>query len=571
MHIGLRLVDLLVDAGIRTTFGVPGGQTSPLYHGMAVRRDVIRHVLMRDERSAVFAADAYARTTGRAGVCDATVGPGATNLVSGLVEARSSSIPVIAIVADIPRSWEHRRHLGSASQGFEQRDFLAPCVKWFGHVSIPEALDDVVAHAMRVATSNRPGPVVVEIPDDVFSAESTDCRRPPVDARFPRLRSAPDPGAVRAAAQAITRSRKVLVLLGGGAAISGAGSEARALVERLDVPFVTTISGKGVIEETHPRCAGISGSFGVPLANDLLAEADCVIVAGAKLGQAATLGWEVPRRGATVVHLDVDAEEIGRNALSLGLHGDAALGLRALLDALPPEAGRGSDWDLAEITRRATEWWEDAPSYARPRDEDAIKPQDLVRLLGERLGGDDLLVTDASLSSGWAGTRWRTRHPGRRILAPRGVAGLGWGLPAATGAAFGLSDIDSPGRVVCLAGDGGWGYSLTEIETLARFAMPVVSIILNNSVLGWNKHVVQRRYGDQYVSQDFLEVDYAGAARALGAEAIRVTRLDDIAAALDVALAVRTKPSVVEVVTSEFETPVIKPMSGAATGAPSTY
>lgn len=570
MHVGLRLVDLLVDAGIRTAFGVPGGQTSPLYHGMAVRRDAIRHVLMRDERSAVFAADAYARTTGRAGACDATVGPGATNLVSGLVEARSSSIPLLAIVADIPRSWEHRRHLGSASQGFAQREFLAPCVKWFGHVSVPEAVDDVVSHALRVATSNRPGPVVVEIPDDVFSSEMADGPRPPVDARYPRLRSAPEPAVVRDAAQTIARSRKVLVLFGGGAAISGAGAEGRALVERLGVPFATTISGKGVIEETHPLCAGISGSFGVPLANDLLDEADCVIVVGAKLGQAATLGWEVPRPGATVVHLDVDAEEIGRNTPSLGMHGDAALGLRALLEALP-ESGHESDWDLALIARRSADWWENQPSYARARDGDAVKPQDVVRELGKHLGPADMVVTDASLSSGWAGTRWRTEHAGRRILAPRGVAGLGWGLPAAVGAAFGLADTGSPGRVVCLAGDGGWGYSLTEVETLARFGVPVVSVVLNNSVLGWNKHVVQRRYGDEHVSQDFSQVNYAGAAACLGAHGRRVERIEDLAEALDVAMAVRDRPSVVEVVSSEFETPVIKPMSGGSGSPRSAY
>ncbi|MGY1917042.1 thiamine pyrophosphate-binding protein [Blastococcus sp. SYSU DS0973] len=570
MHVGQRVVDLLVEAGIRSAFGVPGGQTSPLYHGMAIRRDAIRHVLMRDERSAVFAADAYARTTGRAGACDATVGPGATNLVSGLVEARSSSIPLIAVVADIPRAWEHRRHLGSASQGFEQRSFLEPCVKWFGHVGVPEAIDDVVGQALRVATSNRPGPVVVEIPDDVFSADAVEAPLPPVDARYPRFRSAPDPDAVREAAAVIGRSRRPMLLLGGGAQIAGAGPEARALVERLRAPFSTTISGKGLIEETHPLAMGISGSFGVPVANDLLAESDCLIVVGAKLGQAATLGWDLPAPGAAVVHLDVDADEIGRNSPALGLHGDAALGLRALLDALST-AELSFDWDIDGLTRGATDWWEAEHVLARPREGDAVKPQDVVGLIGERLTEPDLVVTDASLSSGWMGSGWRVEHPGRRILAPRGVAGLGWGLPAAVGAAFGLTDVGSEGRVVCLAGDGGWGYSLTEVETLARFEMPVVSVVLNNSVLGWNKHVVQRRYAGDYVSQDFGDVDYAAAASSLGAHAVRVDRIEDVGAALDEAFAVQGRPSVVEIVSSEYETPVIKPMSGQSAPARASY
>jgi acetolactate synthase-1/2/3 large subunit len=344
----------------------------------------------------------------------------------------------------------------------------------------------------------------------------------------------------------------------------------RALVERLGVPFATTISGKGLIEETHPLATGISGSFGVPVANELLAEADCVIVVGAKLGQAATLGWDLPSPGATVVHLDVDAEEIGRNSPGLALHGDAALGAQALVEGLRGREG-SFDWDLDAVSRRVQAWWADPPVYARPPEGDAVKPQDVVRLMGERLERDDLVVTDASLSSGWAGSGWRTAAPGRRLLAPRGVAGLGWGLPAAIGAAFGLRDVGSPGRVVCLAGDGGWGYSLTEIETLARFGMPVVSVVLNNSVLGWNKHVLQRRYPGAFVSQDFSDVDYAAAAASLGAHALRVDRIEDVAAALDEALAVRDRPAVVEVISSEFETPVIKPMSGQSTGPRSSY
>lgn len=567
--VGERLVERLIAYGVVRVFGVPGGQTAPFYHGLALHRGEIEHVLMRDERSAVFAADAYARVSGRIGVCDATVGPGATNLVSGLVEAYSSSIPVLAVVADIPRAWAHRRHLGSASQGFEQRDFLAPCVKWFGRVETPEQLDDVLDNCIRVATSNRPGPVVIEVPDDVFSAPASAAPHPEgLDCRFPRLRFAPDPAAVEVAAEAVSAAARPLILAGGGVHISGACEEVGALARGFGLPVATTISGKSALAETDPLALGLAGAFGSPLVNEVLAEADCVIAVGCKLGQAATSGWEVPGADATIVHVDVDAEEIGRNfPRTVALQSDARLGLRELREAL--EAGTfAAAWDLDGLAARVDRAWaEDA--YKAPLAGDLIKPQQAMRELSARLGDDDMIVTDASLSSGWAASRWRTGAPGRHVIAPRGVAGLGWGLPAAVGVAFARRDRGDTGRVVCLAGDGGWGYSFGELETLARFEIALPSVLLNNSTLAWNKHVALRRYPDALISQEFTEVDWTRTSEGLGAWAERVSEAEGIGAALDRALAVEGRPAVVELLSSEHETPVLKSMSGAApAGAP---
>lgn len=563
MDVGERLVSLMIGAGIKTGFGCPGGQTAPYYHGMAVNTEDFTHVLMRDERSASFAADAYARLNGVVAACDATVGPGATNLVSGLVEAKAASIPMVCVIADIPRAWEHRRRLGNAAQGADQRAFLEPCVKWYGRVEVPEALEDVFAQALRVATTGRPGPVLIEIPDDVFSAavEATEIIGDMSLAAFPRSRSVPAPNDIEAAVAALATAKKPAILVGGGAHLSGAGAQVRELVEKLNIPIGTTISGKGVVSEFDPRAVGIIGSFGIPLANEVLGTADVVLVLGSKLGQAATVGYDVPAADATVIHLDLDAEEIGRNwKKSVPLVGDVKLGIEALLAA--GVAAPASEWDIDQIARTAQAWWTDEPEFKSSRDDDKVKPQDIVRSIGEHLAEDDLIVTDASLSSGWIGTRWRVDHPGRRLLAPRGVAPLGWGLPAAIGTVFALRDSGSSGRVVCLAGDGGWGYSLNEIEVLTRFRMPVVSIVLNNEVLGWNKHVALRRYPDAWVSQDFSAVDYAACAAGLGAQTWRVSTIEEFDAALVEALAVTDKPTVIEVLSSPFETPVIKSMSG---------
>ncbi|MCP9982783.1 thiamine pyrophosphate-binding protein [Actinomadura madurae] len=564
MHVGERLAALLVNAGVRRVFGVPGGQTTPLYHGIAGQHGVISHTLMRDERSAAFAADAYARMSGRVGVCDATVGPGVSNLVSGLLEAYTSSVPMLAIIADIPRHWETRRRFGSASQGFEQRSYLEPCVKYYGRVELPENLDGLLAAALRIATSGRPGPVVLEIPDDVFSADYPEPPHgssavTPLSTVYPQSRTSPDPAAVEGAVELLRHSRKPLLLAGGGALSAGAGDEVRRLAERLGALVATTLNGKGVLSEHHPLAVGPAGTFGLPLVNELLAEADCVVFIGTKAAQGATLNWTLPPPGTPIVHLDLDATEIGRNfPQSLGLECDAKLGARALADALP-ERGPG-DWELERVRRLAEEWWRGTPGDGVDG-HGAVKPQAVMRTLSAVMGPDDVLVTDASLSSGWGAAHWRAPRAGRAFVAPRGLAGLGWGLPAAIGSALALRDAGSAARVYCVAGDGGWAYSQSELETLARLRLPVVATVLNNSVLAWTRHSAAQRYpGSEPISQDFTDVDFAAAAVAMGTLAHRCTTPDQFAEAATKAAADHTgAPVVLEVISSKTETPVLKP------------
>ena len=566
MHVGQQLVDQLIGYGVVRVFGCPGGQTLPLYNAIARSVPRIEHVLARDERSAVFEADAYARATGTVGVCDATVGPGASNLVSGLVEAYCSSVPVLAIVPDIARSWEHRRHLGSASQGFEQRRFLEGCVKWYGRVETPEMLAEMLRTALRIATGGRPGPVVLEIPEDVFSGEAAEPAVQPDSsiARFPQFRSGPDPEAVRAAAGRLSAAERPMIVAGGGALIADAGEAVLALATRLGCPVATTVTGKGLVPENHALAVGTAGTFGVPAANDLLAEADAVVFIGSKAGQGTTMGWNVPAQETLVVHIDVDPDEIGRNYRNtIGIVADARLGTEALLAALgdtAPGTGLDSGWDLAAIAERQRAWWTGPIEYKQPPVDGVCMPQDVVRAIRDATPGGAPLVTDASLSSGWGATRWQVREPGRKFLAPRGLAGLGWGLPAAVGVALAARDRGAAHKVVCLAGDGGWAYSMAEIETAARFQLPIVTVLLNNSVLGWIKHTAASRYPDEMVSERFLTVDFAAVARGLGAVSGRVSDLKGFAKAFGEAMADPiNRPWVIEVTSSEFETPVVRP------------
>jgi acetolactate synthase-1/2/3 large subunit len=522
--LGDRLARVLLAGGIEAAFGVPGGQTLPFY--AATQKHGLRHVMMRDERAAACAADAYARISGRVGVCDATVGPGVTNLVSGLAEAFASSIPVLAIIADVPTDWGHLRRRSVASQAMDQQALLAPVSKWIARVERSSVFDEMLDQALRVATSGRPGPVVLEIPDDVFQEPVQETRRIEREAfSYPRLRAAPAEDVLERAAELIARARRPLLLCGGGVPISGACAEVAQLAEASGIPVATTLNGKGSIDERHPLSAGVVGVFGNVRGGRALHLADLVIALGSKLDQLSTFNWRLPRPDQKLVHIDVDAEEIGRSIpVELGVVADARSAAVQLAERLK---GRSLALESG--------WLEGVSATGQPGtapDDPHIAPERVVQQISDLLGPEDLLLCDASLASGWGAQHFRVKRPGRGFIAPRGLAGIGWAGGAAIGAHLG----GAPGqRLVCLAGDGGWAYSLSEIETAVRHALPITYVVLNNSSLGWIRHTQQHKGMPD--TADFGNVDFAGVARAMGAQAESVTREDEIQPALVRALA----------------------------------
>ena len=553
MQVGERLADLLVEYGVEYVFGVPGGQTLALYEGIKNSKGKIRHILTRDERTAIYAADAHARQTGRTGVCDATVGPGAANLPSGLAEAYASSIPLVAIIADVPRGWEHLKERGSASQGMYQLDMFKSITKWQGVVYEPEALDDIVDTCFRIANSGRPGPVVLCIPDDVFNQEVPEHSKKQRNRKklSPWYRTTAYWEDIQKAATLISQSTRTAVFVGGGAHLSGAYEEIKTLAEKLMAPVATTITGKGAIEEVHPLAVGVAGSMGRKEANEALQQADTVIVIGSKLGQVATMQWTLPTPDTKVIHIELDGEEVERiRSVDVALIGDAKATLEALLIALDGLTLPKSQWDQERLTSW-TAWKQEKPAQL---EESPASPRDVVRALNEYVQADDVIVCDASLSSGWAATTAVLQKAGRHYQAPRGLAGLGWGAPAAIGAAFGLQQGQ---QVICLAGDGGWAYSMQEIETMARFELPIVNVVINNHTLGWVKHVEKVRFKEDYISTDFSQVDYAKAAEALGARAYRASNISEFIACLEEAGRV-SGPVLIEVQVNETESPVLR-------------
>ena len=546
-HGGDVLVEMLIGYGVPVVFGLAGGQTLPLYDAIRSRTPRIKHIPMRDERNAAYAADGYARISGRVGVCDATVGPGAIKLTSGLAEAYNSSIPIVALVSDMQSDWLAVRYRGGGNQLVDQMSVLAPLCKWTGRLPAPHKLPELVQRAFQISTSNRPGPVTIELPEDMFKAtydEATD----EVDARYgsaPAHRFAPDPESVRAAIGLVQSATHPVMIVGGGARLSNAGEQATALAEGLAVPVATTLSGKGVIPENHPLSLGVVGLLGgSSVARAFVEEADVILAVGFKFGQNPTFKWTLPKQGQRIIHLDIDGAEIGKVfPAEVGLVADAREGLSALRAAC--ETFRSMDGVAKQIAEQKKKWHEQIESEAS--ESKPIKPQQVSLLLNELCGNDTILVCDASFASGWGG-RYYEAHGNRRAIFPRGMAGLGWGLPAA----FGAQVARPKSKVVVLAGDGAMTYSLGELATLAQQGMNITVVVMNNSAMGWIKWEQAVFWEGKFVSTDLSDVNFAMVAQGMGLNGVNVSEPRDLRAALAQALK-SDSPTLVDVRTSVSE------------------
>ncbi len=551
-HGGDVLVEMLMGYGVPVVFGLAGGQTLPLYDALRSRAPRIRHVPMRDERNAAYAADGYARLSGRVGVCDATVGPGAIKLTSGLAEAFNSSIPLVALVSDMPSDWLAARYRGGGNQLVDQMAVLAPLCKWTGRLPAPHKLPELVQRAFQMAASGRPGPVAIELPEDLFKA-THDGVAPAVDARFgavPPHRPAPDPDSVRAAVVLLEAAARTVMIVGGGARLSDAGAEVAALAERLALPVATTLSGKGLLPEVHPLALGVLGALGgTTAARKFVEDADVLLAVGFKFGQNPTFKWTLPKPGQRVIQLDIDGAEIGKVfPVEVGMVADARTGLAALCAAC--RLSHSPEPVAAQVATLRAAWRAqiaEEASEVKP-----IRPQRVAALLNNLCGPETVLVCDASFASGWGGVYFEIRE-NRRAIFPRGMAGLGWGLPAAIGA-----QVARPkSKVVVLAGDGAMTYSLGELATLAQQGLKVTVVVLNNSTMGWIKWEQAVFWEGKFLSTDLSDVDFAAVARGLGCAGAQVSDPADLHDALAQALAA-DGPALVDVRTAVAEAAVPK-------------
>ncbi|TMD30468.1 MAG: thiamine pyrophosphate-binding protein [Chloroflexi bacterium] len=555
-HGGDLVAELLMRYGVTHVFGQPGGQTAALYDGIAKRGPGLRHILVRDERSAAYAADAFARLTGRPGICDVTVGPGTTKLSDGLLESHNASVPVIALVGELPRDWAPYREMGVASQGFDQVRFLSSVTKSTLQVPTAAALPQMLRSAFRIATSARPGPVALVVPHDVLDAEwqaaDADLEADDRYTQAPAYRPVASADTVAAAADLLRQARRPLIVAGGGVLASRATTELKNLAERLDAVVVTSFSGKGSVDETGPSSAGVLNPLGTTDSLELFRRADVVLWCGCKVGQNTSHNWSLPLADQATIHLDVDPAELGRTFRpTVALNGDARATLEALLVIL--KDGARPEWrrEAAKAKKLA------AADRAEPESSDAVPilPARVMHELAARIGPDDVVVSDASFSAGWIASHVPARTAGRDFLFARGQGGLGYAVPAAIGAAAARPES----RVITVSGDGGFSYAIGELATHALHGLRTVNIVLNNGTLAWLA-IWQRLFFEGLRQSVDLEGEaggpnFAQVATGLGCEGIRVEQPGDLGDSLDAAFAA-TRPVVVDVRTDPMATPV---------------
>jgi len=536
------LYRILRGYGVRYLFGMDSPES--LYQ--EIDRDVIRPLTVRDERSGAHMADGYARVSFRPGVCTAIHGPGVTNLVSGLAEAYASCVPVVGIVSAV-----NSELIGKNSiQEIDQVSVLKPITKWVTCVDDPDRVPDLARKAFRVATTGKPGPVVLNLTYNALEKE-TDAQIfvEPEYASVPAIRVNPDPKRVAEAADLLTKAERPCLVAGGGVIQSSAWDELTSLAELLVAPVATTMMGKAAIPDNHYLCVGVMGTYtsGTTgrgrVANKIVQESDVVLLVGTKTDQVDTMDWSLPRAESKIIQVDIDPDEIGRNFRTVvGIVGDAKLALQQLTRVIE-EKKEGSLKEpprLSEIDRLLKEW-RDAVAPGTNSEDVPINPQRVMKELRDFVDSNTIVGTDASYSSLWVLSHIDFPLSGRCFVSPRGLAGIGSGFPMALGAKLAAPDK----RVICVVGDGAFAYSYHELETAARYEIPVITIVLNNKCLAFQKHYEQVFYGKS-VECDFLDVNYGKVATELKCYGTRVERPSEIKDALKAAID-SGQPSVIDV------------------------
>ena len=506
----------------------------------------IRLVTCRQEGGAAFMAEAYGKLTGRPGVLLVTRGPGACNASIGIHTAFQDSTPMLVLVGQVSRHQIDRE----AFQEVDFRKMFAPLAKWVAQIEMAERIPELINQGFQVATSGRPGPVLLDVPEDVahgvhdFAPEAFVIDESTLKAPARRIRPARED--IERAARLIAGAKRPLLLTGGGIHLSEAWEALTRFAEAQSIPVAHTMSGKGGIACANPLNVGLFGRYS-RIANELIEAADCLIVAGCKLGEIATKRFVLPPPHIPVIHLDIVAEEIGRCiAAEIALWGDARAGLEDLAATLSDssKAARATRADYAaEIAPRMKAWEEDAA----PRLNSSDRPVHMARLcreLNKTLPPDSILVADGGFAGHWTGLLYDTKIAGRHFIPDRGFASIGYGLPGGMGACFAAPDRS----VVAISGDGGFNMMLGELETARRAGLGLTVIVVNNAASGYVKALQHAMMGGRYQSADLVEMNYAAIARAMGCGGIRVEDPESLSDALRRGMEERDRPTVIDVV-----------------------
>ena len=512
------VIGCLKEQGVDTVFGYPGGAILNVYDELYKHRDEIRHILTSHEQGAAHAADGYARATGKVGVCLATSGPGATNLVTGIATAYMDSIPVVAITCNVGVPL-----LGKDS--FQEIDIAGvtmPITKYSFIVKDVNQLADTIRKAFRIAKMGRPGPVLIDIPKDVTAKKAEYEKENPgvYNREFTHI----DEKEVAAAAEMIQASEKPFIFVGGGAILSGASKELKEFVEKTDAPVTDSLMGKGAFPGTDPRYTGMLGMHGTKASNYGVSECDLLVVVGARFSDRVTGNTATFAKNAKILQIDIDPAEMNKNIIiDQGVVGDIKAVLRKLNEVLPQQ-------DHAEWMKKIQDYKE---KYPLKYHEGVLTGPFVVEEIYRQTKGDAIITTEVGQHQMWAAQYFKYTKP-RTLLTSGGLGTMGYGLGAAIGAKTGCPDK----TVINVAGDGCFRMNMNELATAVRHEVPVIEVVINNHVLGMVRQWQDLFYDERYSATVLRDaVDYVKLAEAMGAEGMRATTQEEFREAFAKALA----------------------------------
>ena len=520
------VIECLKEQGVDTVFGYPGGAILNVYDELYKHRDEIRHILTSHEQGASHAADGYARATGKVGVCLATSGPGATNLVTGIATAYMDSIPIVAITCNVGVSL-----LGKDSfQEIDITGITLPITKYNFIVKDVSDLADTIRKAFRIAKSGRPGPVLIDIPKDVTAnvteyeykeAEQPACAEVQISREE-----------LESALSMIRASRRPVVFVGGGAVLSDASDELFEFVEKVDAPVTDTLMGKGAFPGTDPRYTGMLGMHGTKASNYSVSECDLLIVVGARFSDRVTGNTETFAKNAKILQIDIDPAEMNKNIIiTQGIEGDIKNVLKLLNENLDQQEHR-------EWLEKVEDYKEKYPLKYHP---EGLTGPFIVEEIYRQTKGESLIVTEVGQHQMWAAQYYKYTKP-HTLLTSGGLGTMGYGLGAALGAKTGCPDK----TVINIAGDGCFRMNMNEIATAVRHNIPVIQVVVNNHVLGMVRQWQDLFYDERYSATVLRDaVDFVKLAEAMGAVGIRATSQQEFRAALEEALTLN-KPVVID-------------------------
>ena len=522
------LIECLLEQGVDTVFGYPGGTVLNIYDALYKNSHRIQHVLTAHEQGASHAADGYSRATGKVGVCIATSGPGATNLVTGIATAYMDSIPMVAITGNVAVPLLGR----DSFQEIDITGVTIPITKHNFLVKDVNDLADTVRLAFEIAQSGRPGPVLVDIPKDVSAAVTEYIPAPSSKAR---PINPPKPERMERTLEILKEAKRPLIYMGGGVIAAGAYQQLRALAEKLDIPVCSSLMGLGAFPADHPLWLGMVGMHGTRAANIATRDCDALLVCGARFSDRVAGNPKGFAPNAKIIHMDVDHAEFDKNVqVTVRLAGELKEVLFGLASRL--ETTKHPEW-IDACTANKANW----PSY--PADpEGPVDPSVILRTLRDLTDRDTVLATDVGQHQMWSAQFYKQFEP-RRLLTSGGLGTMGYGMGAAIGAQFGKQDS----KVVLVTGDGCFHMNLNELTTMVSYKLPVVILVMNNRVLGmvrqWQKVFYQKRFS---ATDPERQTDYVKLAEAFGAKGLTIAKNGDIEPVLREALATTDGPVVVD-------------------------